>query len=597
MLNHIYFGARPSVDQTISKDVQSYGLNLLKLAPCNVKTSVYLQRAQLGFDSYRAHLPAFVRAQQDKKIISNLAGFYPLKKTDDELIPLPYPPIWFHYSKETELSEHGLKLLHDRGAKMVKFGKRDLYEISDYTPDIISEIKRTNCSIDSATANGRINIRTYQYTLMVQRILTAILRVHSYPAFRDEDEYGEAFELPRIGEVVKEVAKGKKRKATTPAEGDVTGATSADEAEVDLNAIDPAIVNLTKAKPNIVNEYPWGSPNDLRVLPGLYFSFAQCLALPDTLTIPAVIEKYFLHGLAPNEEQTEEVLDSIRSATGFIAMTNLGKVLSHQFKCLDLALQSQCLLYPVYSRGVYSGSAIQGYHFTVAIHREIYHPISSELLQQAVVENNPVMKALTRINVLTGKDVDSVLTMRELRSKIKDSRLAPAEVEEIKSLMSQVNFNEVYYKANPVSIEWMIRCIRKPSEEIDNLVPLHPSCLFTQSRIEEVISAFGLYTPTFDLEGREYMEIRKMKTPPAILAYGYDPIPKAAESWRVLMEEGVLHNNPKGLSKEYQFTVVAASSKEKIWKKLRMLAPKPKEKAQKKESKLAESRAEYAFEL
>lgn len=575
MLNHIYFGFKPDGIQRVSTDVKAYGLNLCKAPPCNVNTLSFIRKAQPGYDSYVRHLPAFVEAFQKDKIIDRLGGFHEISRVEN-IIPLPFPPILFKY--EHRISQQVLDLLEKIDAKMVENAREKCYEIQNYKIEDIKALLATNPDEKTPVTLGKINLIAFKQMILISKIISILLTIHSYPAFVTEDDAAEQY-IPNVIEprgalTVRD--KGKKRRQ----DGEVIiGEEVKDDSEEELEDAPADLSNpihLNKARPPPENKYPWGKPANLRSFPGLFFAFAKPLCILDKVTIPSFIDKYFLQGLGSNEDRSIFVANEIRSACAKLASTTYGHIMAHIVKCFDIALQAQCILYPMFVNDTYIGCAVQGFNFAVAVDRVKYEAISPEELKAAVELHNPLVIALEKILAITGVDVTKVKSMRQLSNALQNVRLTLSERDEILALASQITFGEVYYRANPTTVSNLISAIAKEDYEIPDLMPMHPSCIFEREKIPLLLSAFGLLAPTFELPGKEYIDMKTAKCPPNFV-FGYATIAKATQDWKSVIRTGIIHNNPTNLSKNDLYRALHGTSKDDIWAALKSLSHAPVE--------------------
>lgn len=589
MLNHIYFGYPPVGKQEVSADVKAYGLNLIKSIPYQVRHSVFVRRAQLGYENYVNHLPAFARAFQTDKIVQPLGGFYPIGKVE-ELFPLPYPPLVFNFT--SRISEEAQVILDKRNARMVDINKKRFYEMTDYDIEDVREIMKLHPYDKTQVPFDKLNLDAFKYLLSVQRILSIILTIHSYPAFcTDEDSEEENSESEsEKDEEYEEGTVGEKRpRLTIQTLSDNISPDSNKKAKTDSkpSSSPSPYPQIKKAKPPTENDCPWGPATSLKPYPGLFFSFVQPLAAKDTNTVPCFIEKYFKYGLGSNEVSALSNLANIRGAMGIVAKTLTGDILAHMCKCIDIGLQAQAIIYPVFVGKTYTGCAVQGYKFSVAVCDTLYETISATELYQTVTVNNPTQYALTQISNLAGVDVFDVKGMRELSKKLYHAKVSQADKERIQILAQQLSFGEVYIRANSNTVMEFIDYLLEGLPEIDNFLPLHPSCIFEKDRLTSRLAAFGLFAPTFNLVGRTYIDISKSPIPDCF-AFTIATLPKAAEDWKKLIQSGVIHNNPDSLSRDDQYKSLHGNTKTMIWEKLKQLVIPPTLSKQTKKVSFAE---------
>jgi hypothetical protein len=263
------------------------------------------------------------------------------------------------------------------------------------------------------------------------------------------------------------------------------------------------------------------------------------MSLPDSMTVPQIISRYFFKNLGVDRESAADSLALIKSGYTQWGKTRQGKEIAHIFRCLAVALESQARLYVCVDNSVYSGCAVMGEQFSVVFNGKSYEVEERLDMYSSFLKVNAHESSVARIIELlkecTLRDEShpigdpEVKSMRQLYNlaqlvkmperkpkssnmEVDDGAADDPAVEILKELaqrFSDLNFSETYLKCNPENFMQAVLDIEKevpPSEEKSMFVPSAQE-LFRGDISFQVLSQFGPTAPSVINRGGQSIPI------------------------------------------------------------------------------------------
>jgi hypothetical protein len=307
---------------------------------------------------------------------------------------------------------------------------------------------------------------------------------------------------------------------------------------------------------------------------GLYFPFVKDLSVSDSITVPFVVEHYFLKCLGSNLVSANRSLLQLKSAWGLIKDTELGHEVSHLYKCIHIALKCQAAVYPVYTNSVYEGCVVWGSGYAICIEESVYKPIAYDRLQTLVQDTSMHSKALHEIRELLTIDmqdrIDSCKTIRELSHIVQGAELDAIAREKVIGAAHRLCFPNKYWSSKQRYVKMALDMILRwdTPEAIDDDVPMHPSMLFSQKMLEVVLSAFGHQAPSFMIPNGRLLNLEEGSEPPMHLLVRMVGLKEAVLDMEYVLENAAITNNNSNLSAKHKDSAFNGVDKKEVWDKL-----------------------------
>lgn len=375
-----------------------------------------------------------------------------------------------------------------------------------------------------------VNLSSLTYVALVRKIFSGFFKVHTYAAYTDETHLADFG-----GPVEDSSAKGKRKapddqsgsRKKKPGESSRGSDDDSDEPEPEMD-IDSTgqegpsgFENISWAYPNgNVDNIGWGDPESLGSTGGLWLPFVIELLDYDSKTVVETIVKHFLGCLGSNTESCRQMVDNLRSAWGVVCKTNLGKVFSHMAKCIDLGIQAQARVFPVFSGDVYEGCVLAGYGFTLVIDKRVYKSLSPSELAPILSSARRSSEAIKAIAVLSGSTnadwISGNCTFTSLMSVKKElALLAITERarDEILKIAGKLPRGSKW-QLNPNSLIKAFDLLSHSSwETLPEDLPIGPTMLFETDVVSVVWSCFGEMAPSTFFAGQASHPLGSAKFP------------------------------------------------------------------------------------
>lgn len=302
---------------------------------------------------------------------------------------------------------------------------------------------------------------------------------------------------------------------------------------------------------------------------GLVMPYVTHLTKTDNQTVPRVIQNFFMGYLGVNAGQALQMFESVKMGYGVIAKTGWGDELSHMYKCIDIALRTQCYLRVLQGPNVsYGGCVLFGGMYTIRHGDREFQSVDRPTLVQALKKASPHHAALIDILVLAGKTTaeatvvaSTIFKMTELSFTIRSLALTEVAKLEITKKAQLLNFsNSDYLTPTSYNVSRVFNAINN-SAVSDHSFPLHPDAILYTERAYRLLGAFGVTAPSFRVVGGKKMSLEGLFQVPEIkdgertlrnvskIGYYMVPLKVAIEDFRTMKEEKSILNpfgNPIG---------------------------------------------------
>lgn len=578
MLIYLAHPADPSGQQSISQAVKDRGLSLFRAKPCDVRISVIPDVIQPGYMSYTRNLPAFMEATLTQQVVTIRNRGYPIS-TVPHMIPMSIPPLIYDF--QAKPSEAKVTKLRDHSTVTQGRGKTVSFIMQTPTLDLIQDVAKQGANQTTSHVFGTVNLTGMKCVFVLQKILSAFLLTHVYPAFRHAEEMTPVEEPQEVS-----IKRRKTNQSTyllcvsKPDEHLEDAKPSAEESkEGDTqmsDTYDPTtMIRLVNAKPSQIQNDRWGPVGNIPNCSGIFVPFVAELAVEDPLTVPMLVSTYFLRSLASTHASMISQMDSIRSGWSMVASTRLGHEWSHLAKCIDVALQAQCFVYPIYTNDVYEGTVICGAGYRVGLRDRMFGPVAYDELQKAVRDNTMHRKSLNEIIGIVGDehehDISVCEDMRTLSKLLLTLPLDEVSKGQIVKAAMKLNFRNKYWSTSAAKTQLALHYLANPDESIPSDIPMYPKYIFSVDRDERVLSAFGHSAPTFMIPNGRKCEMKNMETPPKNLTVRTVTVETAVLDLKYIREQGYITNNLTNLSAKHKDVPIKSEFKKDIWRLLRTI--------------------------
>jgi hypothetical protein len=204
-------------------------------------------------------------------------------------------------------------------------------------------------------------------------------------------------------------------------------------------------------------------------------------------------------------------METLKGEWGVLGKTEAGKQVSHLAFCIKVALPAQARPIPLFVDGRYVGAFVSGYGWVMMVDGKEYRPQEFKTVLEEIEKSTTHTVTLEKILVLLGVsgspgdamgDVykiarDPSTTMMELRDRCIGGKVSVAETQEIKKLAKSLDFHTAHWSMNANHITRALSLICDVSAALPRDLPINPSVLFTNDRVDVVWSCFGPLAPTF----------------------------------------------------------------------------------------------------
>jgi len=629
----IILAHKPRDGQTISKSISDIGLNLLKTQPSELNLIVHTTKPTQSYSLYLRNLTYYVIAtarheKVDMLFNSNTTegfGLLPPPTDPSSLLPFPLPPLIIDMKKAlaTELEE---KLGTDSYTKSVD-KKGAVYVFHSPTFSLLKAIKDLKVDYNRTT---RAPVNTVNMESMVSYIeclqtITVLLHTHHYPTQqmrkesymtvtasihrKDLNRYITQTKRKAGSELTKETIDEKDESEVTPpatpldqmtlgtpastavpnpmaspASVQAVTASNLDHEKVEVVITPEQIARIIPAaKPSSPDIILYGVVENAPQHPGVFIPYIPQVAEEDTTFVLQFFHKYLYRILGTNLSSASDKLRQLRGHWGIIGKSDCGKMMTHLYTCMEIALSTECQCYPLISATgnfVYDGCVILGYNFAVGLEGQVFKPLAYNQLLEVVNTSTGHLSTLINIyNIANSEEMKKLCptpkSMRELSRALLQVKMSDGQRNHIMKLAPYLRFSSVYWVANADTI---IDCLQHfvNDTEPEDEQPMHYTALFSTDKGLKTLAVFGATAPSFNIPGSPQVKIVSgAKNCPNPFYYNMINLQHARESWVKMISDKYILNQTKSQGARSRFRVFQdTAKKEKVWDLLNQLANK-----------------------
>lgn len=487
---------------------------------------------QLAYDGYIRNLPAFLHATAIGSKVTCSHNWFKAKLPTALIIPLPLPTLMVSspVPLKSEEKEEAFKtsLHHSVETARGPLGKAYIIRSPYFTllKEIAGKVHHQTPSLPDATSF--FGMTSYITTL---RILSLFLAVHTYPAYQTEDktlsehmddmiiDYPDGFFSP--SKSYRGMPEKLPSKSGLKPWSEVGHLGEMAPSENQLVTDGRGLVLVAKPAP-LRPSINFGSPSSIPNLPGYVFPYFHGLIAPGKDSLIQTMHTYFLGCFGDSMETGQgNWKDWIRGVDKWYR-TREGLQLAHIFYALRLALESQGRLFIMLSADKkYLGCAILGFHFVINNAGSVMVPYTAIQLRAACQELDEHSRSMEVITgIMSGlslkasegegmtTDLPMITTSRELFLQL-NLREKPGDEEMAKlcQAIDRLAFSEDLWPFTLDKILLWIQYLVDEEKPIPDTWPMYLSSklLYDQSRIHQILAAFGPMAPSFlDQGGVEF---------------------------------------------------------------------------------------------
>jgi hypothetical protein len=586
----LFLGNKNTRGLPVSPALQSLKIDLLRAAPSSVNIIARPTVTQPGFAAYINHLPAFMKANNEKITIPLNKQGYVTNFAVEKCIPIPHPSLVVDYNGP--IPNKFVEGLSTLGFERIVVHKNDnILRFPSPSLNDIRAIKKTTPNTKTPSPAQTVNMEAFDTWILSLRVITNLLHTHIYPAFRDDGHIMEEIER-MVDELMtsKRAAEPMESQSAKRARLDEEGnSAEPNQGGEDVEMVEELLATLTsevplrKAKYTQSSESKWGSSDEIPNASGIFFPYIPELASFDNVTIPHLFETYLLQSLGNTPEQQIDRLDKIRSLWGIISKTDSGNILAHLGKVIHLSFTAQGRCFPIIQDEVYQGSVLSGARYFIGINGQIQRPLSFDKLQQETGSFHLHSGALKRIAAIvcgvdeveddseTLAEVRSTTTLRQLRGYLMKQNLSEEDRDEIKRVAKNLHYkNDSHLAVNAQTIARVLSSMTDSDQQDDITLPMHHSALFSRDNVFVSLSSFGFQAPSFNIDNCPRVSLKDSK-PPTTLVIRQKTLEVATLDWKNMLDNQEIKNNPRNLSRANRDRTLTGNDKVVIWDKLKKL--------------------------
>jgi hypothetical protein len=529
----------PATGKTVqSPDYETRGLEKRVAARITDLVAVGLPHVrQVAYSSYVTNLSAFLFATAvGKKVLCSQTYFEP--KVDlKNLIYFPLPALFVSPRKALKSAEEKTAFAERcQNAEQVKFGTRDVFVIQHPTVDSIITLPYDILDANTPSPVNATSLVGMRGLLTTIKLLTLFLSTHTYPAFQSDvdttlNNYG--FDVDILSTSSSAASKGFRYiKDMIPQykeeldldeagllkdTGYAGGFKYPDNVEYNTMVEESTFVAKPAPFRPSINV---GNPSQIPSLPGYLFPYFEGCLVPEDKSLPTFMAEYLFGSFGATKDLAAKGYETWVTSYDKWYKTETGKKLAHIFLGIRLAVQSQSRLFIITTSNDYSGFALLGFKFSIAIGGKVVEADTAQVLRSMAIKLDEHSKALVEIcNVLSRTPTISTKlatvvnpgafkSLRQLwgavlrREEIKDD-----DWEIIEANWEKVTFVEKFWPMTHQRIAEAVSLIFTSDKALDQTLPcaIPVKLLYCKGRVEAVLSVFGPFAPSFiDMKGTEF---------------------------------------------------------------------------------------------
>jgi hypothetical protein len=515
----ILFGASNKQNVAVSPSLVARGINMLRLAVNQVPIEAFPEVSQAGYGFYKSFLPHFMSSYFENTRVSTKDPYILLPPvTPDDFPEFGLPPVIFSYTHAVAEEVRDNWREKHSAQDVLAMGK-PAQVIVDPTFDLIRDLRASHAYTTTPALVNTSNISCFGTVVLVNRIMTLFLSLHQYPAFCDDEH----FDNYQDWLVEKEINKGKGKAAVVPMVVEDQPEETSQRPESDSQLYSQEHIQVgtgSSLLPYAKSKISFESNEDLPY-GGLWFPFLSDLANFDTTTVPSVIARYFKGCLGDGPEEAALNLERIRADFGILGRTEWGKIMSHIFAVIRLAIESQGVCRLVKDKSAFEGCVLMGAKFMIHVFDVNYYPGNAEQLNDAVRlfgSNRLLLAQIASKCKVKGAETKKAFEQCErmwlLRKMVNSHGLLEGTRQEILELAVQLRFQkDRTWQPNVGDISraktYLVDSISLEDYSEEEDLPIGGQMLFETDKEAVIWSCFGQIAPSFRIPGGVKMDLRR----------------------------------------------------------------------------------------
>lgn len=488
------------------------GINLLRTSPRAILPIPYIANRQPAYSTYTTFLAPYMSAYITQTRTPVSRPGYSILTYGDALIPMTLPPLSLSFAKD--IPQEAMDKIKELGGNDQMVQRTRIFIVGNYDSGFVKDMVRVGAIKTAPSPMNTINIFCIPVLVFLRKLISCFLRTHTYPAFIDPEHVSSFEGLVMISGIGKRKAEddagSSSKKIRT-----VDNITSSSLGEAEMEEDDPVQVpedtpvtsdKILMALPPSNKINGWGDESEIPVGHGLFFRYVPELAEQDSRTIPEIIAKHFFYCLGTTETDIRNTFDDIRSVSGVIADSSLGKEWAHMLKVIDIGLSVQGRIFPIFSSDRYTGCVVSGFGFSIKLYKDLFYPVPFDQLRKKVMESSPFKSIMHQISTLVPDadneteeyelGIDDVDTIIKLRRFVSERAINEKERDDIRRLAMKLRFPHAHWAINPKQLADALSIATSVNEDFSDDLPLHPSMLFEKDWFSCIWSCFGSLAPS-----------------------------------------------------------------------------------------------------
>jgi hypothetical protein len=252
---------------------------------------------------------------------------------------------------------------------------------------------------------------------------------------------------------------------------------------------------------------------------GLLMKFEPRLASPDINLVGDILGRLFLKSLGDSLEEQLELLETLKAGLGLLRLTRVGEELTHLYKCLEIAVDCNAGMIPIFDGSRYEGSLVAGGPGATILaggKRWPFQTVAS--LKNDFLTFSSHASALTAIGNLFPVDFkERVLACRsmfDLRELCLLATFSQSDRDEIVRKAANLDFGRPSWVISPSRLKDALSLIAN-MVNLNETYPIGRLALFSKDPVTVALSTFGEKScPSWDIPQGTACSIKKA-TPPS----------------------------------------------------------------------------------
>nr|WOK44140.1 MAG: hypothetical protein [Heterobasidion ambi-like virus 3] len=433
-INTLYFAAQKVSDAPTLTIFKERGLeNKIPTTVDNLEIygkprAAFNMSLSLYKDSFGTALAAY---QAQEGIVGISGGLYTklAAKLDPNFLAAP-KIIAVHEHKDRAEAE---KFFGDMGFVKIQ-NKTYATFIGTVTSEFLSNVTKYSINLETRTDRGLTNLLGFAAYTHASKLLKTFLSIHN-AVIKDGLPIGLVTAQPASMDTGEMWGKRMNAKFIGSVNGDDFPLGTEDAEWIGLSASmnlegTSAIGVMRPVLDSGVAQY-YGPTSACPFTSGVVIPYFHDLIIPSPKSAVLTISRYFFGTFGDSEASCAAAMTKFRKGFAFLSGTETGMMLTHAYKCVELAMECNAGIYIVVEKGVYHGSVLGGSGFMVVNKGMIVKPTEGTVFQGSLLDITGHDHALTKLCKLL-----SVLPLKG------ETELEVVKAKDIKTsmdLMDQIN--------------------------------------------------------------------------------------------------------------------------------------------------------------